>query len=441
MPFPASVKAIAALRKGPIARGALSIIAIRVTAIGLWFLQAVLMARLLGPGGYGVVAVALSVVAIAATVTMLGLGQLAVREVAQLSAREDWGGLRGFLRFSTLTVFAFSTLAAIGIAVLAAATELFDPAFRTEIMLATLLVPLVAMLLVLRGGCQGFGRIVAAQAPGELLQPGILVGALGLLLLTATALTTTDYIAIAIAAALAATITAAASLRRIVTMIVPASRSRMAPRDWGRAAAPFLGITVFGIVGTEANTLILGGMAGPVEAGLFQPIARIALIMMIATEAVSMPLAPRLAEMWERRDLQGIRRLFRHSTVVAVGGTVAVSIALLVLAPYILGAFGRDFLVNEHLLVWIALAQILNAACGAAGLLLAMAGKMKLRILAQGVTMAVQICFGLVLIGPYGAEGATAALVAAILVWSLANWFFARRALGVETSLLGLLRR
>ena len=187
-------------------------------------------------------------------------------------------------------------------------------------------------------------------------------------------------------------------------------------------------------------TLILGGMAGPVEAGLFQPIARIAPILMMATEAISMPLAPRLAEMWERRDLQGIRRLFRQSTVVAVGGTVAVSIALLVLAPYILGAFGRDFLVNEHLLLWIALAQILNAACGAAGLLLAMAGKMKLRILAQGVTMAVQICLGLVLIGPFGAEGAAAALVAAILVWSLANWFLARKALGVETSLLGLLR-
>ncbi len=214
----------------------------------------------------------------------------------------------------------------------------------------------------------------------------------------------------------------------------------MAPRDWGRAAAPFLGITVFGVVGTEAMTLILGGMAGPVEAGLFQPIARIAPILMMATEAISMPLAPRLAEMWERRDLQGIRRLFRQSTVVAVGGTVAVSIALLVLAPYILGAFGRDFLVNEHLLLWIALAQVLNAACGAAGLLLAMAGKMKLRILAQGVTMAVQICLGLVLIGPFGAEGAAAALVAAILVWSLANWFLARKALGVETSLLGLLR-
>jgi len=223
VPFPASVKTIVALRKGPIARGALSSIAIRVASLGLWFLQAVLTARLLGPGGYGVVAVALSVVAIATTVTMLGLGQLAVREVAQLSAREDWGGLRGFLRFSTLTVFAFSTLATIGIAVLARVTELFDPAFRTEIILATLLVPLLALLMVLRGLCQGFGGIVAAQAPGELLRPTILVASLGLLLLTATVLTTTNYIAIAIAAALAGTITAALSLRRIVARRVPAS--------------------------------------------------------------------------------------------------------------------------------------------------------------------------------------------------------------------------
>ena len=440
MPFPASVKTIAALRKGPIARGALSSITIRVAALALWFVQAILTARLLGPDGYGVVAVALSVATIATTLTMLGLAPLAVREVPQLVVRADWSKLRGFLRFSTLTVFAFSSLVAMGTATFALTTELFDPAFRTEIILATLLVPLLAMLMVLRGLCQGFGRVVAAQAPGELLRPIILVTSLGLLLLTATVVTTTNYIAITIAAALAGTITAALSLRRIVAKSVPASPPRMAPRDWGRAAAPFLGIAVFAIVGTEANTVILGGMAGPVEAGLFQPIARIAPILMIANEAVSMPLAPRLAKMWEHQDLQGIRELLRKSTVAAVGGTVAVSIALLLLAPYILGAFGQEFLINEHLLLWIALAQILNAACGAAGLLLDMAGKMKLRILAQGVTMVVQICFGLVLIGPYGAEGAAAALVAATLVWSLANWFLARKALGVETSLLSLLR-
>lgn len=54
MPFPVHVKTIAALRKGPIARGALSSIAIRVGALGLWFVQAVLTARLLGPGGWPV---------------------------------------------------------------------------------------------------------------------------------------------------------------------------------------------------------------------------------------------------------------------------------------------------------------------------------------------------------------------------------------------------
>ena len=238
MPFSAYVKTIAALRKGPIARGALSSIAIRVATLALGFSQAILTARLLGPGGYGVVAVALSVATIATTLTMLGLAPLAVREVPQLVVRADWSKLRGFLRFSTLTVFAFSSLVAMGTATFALATELFDPAFRSEIILATLLVPLLAMLMVLRGLCQGFGRVVAAQAPGELLRPIILVTSLGLLLLTATVVTTTSYIAITIAAALAGTITAAISLRRIVAKSVPASQPRTAPRDWGRAITP-----------------------------------------------------------------------------------------------------------------------------------------------------------------------------------------------------------
>ena len=54
-------KSLAFLGRGPVARGSLMSIAIRVAALGLGFLQAVLTARLLGPEGYGTVAVALSI--------------------------------------------------------------------------------------------------------------------------------------------------------------------------------------------------------------------------------------------------------------------------------------------------------------------------------------------------------------------------------------------
>ncbi len=83
----------------------------------------------------------------------------------------------------------------------------------------------------------------------------------------------------------------------------------------------------------------------------------------------------------------------------------------------------------------------MNASTGAAAQLLAMAGEMRLRIVAQSLTLLVQLGLSVILIGPFGAEGAAAALVGAILVWSLSHWLFARFALGIDTSLLAGRRR
>lgn len=83
---------ITTLGGAAIARGAVASIVIRTTAIGLGFIQAVLTARLLGPEGYGIVAVALSVATVAATLSVLGLGPLAVRELARLVAKAGKSG-------------------------------------------------------------------------------------------------------------------------------------------------------------------------------------------------------------------------------------------------------------------------------------------------------------------------------------------------------------
>lgn len=429
-----------ATRWGPIARGSFFSVAIRLASLALGFGQAILTAWLLGPEGYGVVAVALSVAAVAASLTMLGFGPLAVREVAQLAERSDWARLRGFLRFSSLSVLTVSSIAGAAIILLAAATPLFGPNFRIAIAVAAPIIPLLALLAVFRGQSQGFGRVIAAQAAGELVRPLVIVISLGVLFLLGSIVSTQGYIAVTVTAALIGAIAANFMLRRIVAAKVPLAPTLTESRAWSRTATPFLGITVLGVIGTEASTLMLGWIAGPMEAGLFQPIARIAPILIIASDAISIPLAPRLAQLWERGDLEGIRQISKKATVAATCGTIGITISILLLGPIILGAFGREFLVNQHLLVWIALAQVFNASFGVAALLLAMSGQMKARLLAQCATMLAQVGAGLLLIGPFGATGATAAVVAAILTWTLTHWFLVRKTLGVETSLLALVR-
>jgi O-antigen/teichoic acid export membrane protein len=107
----------------------------------------------------------------------------------------------------------------------------------------------------------------------------------------------------------------------------------------------------------------------------------------------------------------------------------------------ILAVFGPEFTRYQYLLLWIAVAQLINAATGAAPLLLAMGGDMKRRIRAQAATLVTQAGLGLLLIPYFGAVGAAMSLIGAILTWSLLHWWLALRATNIDTSVFQIFSR
>ncbi len=419
------------------AHGSLMSIAIRVAALGLGFLQAVLTARLLGPEGYGTVAVALSIAAIVATCATLGFGPLSVREVARLSVRADWSELRGFLRFSGIAVIGAGIIAGAAIAALALGTELFDAHFRREVAIACVLVLPLAMLIYFRGVLQGFGQLLAAQLPGDLLRPIILVAGFGLLFVAASRATTIGYLVVAIVASSTAAIVAAMAFWRVTTNRIPAASAASHPRQWSRKATPFLAIAVLGVLGGQINTLLLGWLSSPEETGLFQPVARIAPLMLIGFHAVSVPFAPRVATFWEQGETARLHRTTWLVTLTTTGAAVLTCAAIVVAAPLILSAFGSAFLVVTDAILVVAVAQIFNTACGPVGILLSMTGLQGSVARCQIAGLTSSLLLGIWLIPRAGAYGAAIALSGSVVVWNVLMLVAVKRILGFNPSLLG----
>jgi len=99
----------AASLRGRLIRGGLGSLALKLGSTALGFLLAILLARTLGPEGYGVYAFVFAIVSLLAIPTQLGLPQLVVRETAKAQAAEQWGLMRGLWRWSTLAVWLFSS--------------------------------------------------------------------------------------------------------------------------------------------------------------------------------------------------------------------------------------------------------------------------------------------------------------------------------------------
>jgi O-antigen/teichoic acid export membrane protein len=418
------------------ARHSAATLLLRLFGVGCGFLYAVAVARLLGPRGYGVVAVAISTATVVATVSLIGSNELAVREVASLSARKAWNELRRFVAWSFRIVFAVSLLAAL----LMIAASLLPGPYEKVLLLGAAIVPLLALLQLLRGLIQGTGNVVAAQVPSDVVRSIVTLVLIGALVLVAFPIRPATIIVVVVMALATALAVSLAFFSRYLRSIPRRTTPPSEQAQWLLQSIPFLAIALFGIIGTEIGTLLLGLLSGPGEAGLYQPIAKLAPMMMLANGAIETSLAPKIVHSWEKGDRRTLQRRMGRSALAAALATAAIVSAIVVASPYILRAFGPDFTKYQTLIVWIGAAQVLNAATGAAPLLLAMTGDMKSRIAAQTATMLVQVGLGIALIPRLGAAGAVAALVAAILAWSLVHWWLALRTTGLDTSLLGAFR-
>src|SRR5690606_13473193 len=146
---------------------------LRIAGMGFGFLVGVQLARGLGAEGYGVYGLAMSVIALLTVPTEFGLPQLLTREVAVAHVAENWGRLRGILKWSTRASMVLAIVVAVGVLLWLAWHRQFDTAFGATLLAGLVLVPAVAALSLRSAALRGMQQIVKGQAPEVLLRPAL----------------------------------------------------------------------------------------------------------------------------------------------------------------------------------------------------------------------------------------------------------------------------
>ncbi len=428
-----------ALFSGPVARGATISFAIRLASIGLVTVQAILTARLLGAGGYGEVAFMLSLTTLFSAAALLGTEPLATREVARLQALDDPSALKGFLKTIRWLVVGAALLGAL-VWLWAATTVFANMGSASLAVFVALIFPLMAITLQTQGVLRGYGDVIGAQVPLQILRPLFVVGFLILAWSLSWDIAPSHYLIAVVVGCVLALILGLLLLRQRTERLRDTQAPSAPMGPLAKAAAPFFAISVIGLLGAEINTILLALWTTPEQTGLFQPIARITPLLLLAMQAISVRYGPRISELRAAGESARLARVTRQVTVSTTGFTLVAAVLLLGFAQPILGLFGPEFVVVAPALWWIAGAQLFNAACGPVGLLLSMSGQATRTVLPQLFGLLVNILVGAWLIPAMGAEGAAIAMAAGIVSWNLAMLISVRRHMGEDPSLLGLWR-
>ncbi|MXU64659.1 oligosaccharide flippase family protein [Rhodobacteraceae bacterium KN286] len=406
-------------------------------SIGILFGQAVLTARLLGPEGYGTLAFGLSVATVAATVATLGLGKLAVRQIAFLQVRGDPQTLAKFLGSALSSTLVSAIVVSALIAVTFLGSDIVDDDIRAVSVLSAILVTPIAVLLFLRGVSQGHQNVLLSQGPIDVLRPALV--SLVILAMLASG-RQFGPISVLLASATVLLLVALSTFLMMKSKGLIGWPGKVEVSDI-RLALPFAGLSILAILQIELNTILLASLAGAEAAGLYQPIARIAPLILIGVQAVGMRYAPRIAACHSRGDNEQLRKLTRYFTVATTVVTAVLGILIAGSGPILLLVFGKAFVTSASFLWLVVAAQVFSAACGPVAILLTMTGATKTALAGQFVALLVHLLVGFLLIPDMGVAGAVWALVAGIAASNLFLYAAVRSQLRFDPSVLQFMVR
>ncbi|MEP4147175.1 MAG: oligosaccharide flippase family protein [Halioglobus sp.] len=396
-----------------LARSLLGLGGIFIIAKPIMLLISIVLARGLGPSGFGQYTFALACLALIALPSVGGISLLLTRETARFSHAGQWRLFNGIVSAAHGWVFVTWLLIFCGYYLL----ESFDDLMPAEGKWALLgviiwLLPLQGFIVVRVGTIKGLGFPALAESPSGVIQP--LIFLILIAILAALDLLTPST---ALWALIGVTGLTYAMTTVIYRRVRPSSALSSEPEyrcsSWLRALFPFTLISLVITLGTQLGVLLLGTLGTDEAVGALQVADRGAQLVALPLSLVNVVMAPQVVHFWHSKKISKLQIFSRQTARIASALSLPVAVVLIVFGELLIElAFGADFVQASYpALVVLVLGHIFGVMIGSPGILLAMSGHEKLTLLGQISGLLVTVIASVILIPEYQALGVAIALV------------------------------
>ena len=194
-----------------------------------------------------------------------------------------------------------------------------------------------------------------------------------------------------------------------------------------REAAPFALAGVFARGYSFLDVLILGSLTNFATTGSYSIANKLTFVFQFIPLALAATIYPAFSKQIAAGDQEIARKLWTSSQKYLLFCAGLIILVLVSLRLEILGFFGKAHTDVATTLILLALSLVFAFMSYPVGALLNAAGKQKFQTIAMACTLVANITMNLLLIRPFGSEGAAAgALVGNIVLFSVGAWFAGR---------------
>lgn len=405
----------------------------------LTLFTSILIARMLGAAGYGVVNLLRNLLATLITLAPLGLDLALLKYCGQHSP--DNPGVHAIIGRLRLVSFGLNAAAALLIGFGLGGpleTSVYEfPQFQTLLIVTLMGLPLAADLAILSAYYKAKGRPGAYALMTLYLQPALRVVLVGLAFLYApTVLAIVAINTLQVAVSALAVMLHYRRMRSRSATGEKAGAGSTVPATWSDAFAVLresvwmaLNLFVYGVM-RFIDVLMLGSFATAKDVGEYGALSTIAQLIQVYPLALSQTLGPRIARHHHDGDLAAVRAAldgYIHKASLVAGFLFA---GIAVFGTRLDLLFGPSFQFRPEVSLLVPLGYLLSATLAPTGYALSMTGRHRaeLGVLAMGTVSLIVLCA--VLIPPYGQAGAAAAVAASFAFVNVVRFVFVARVLG-----------
>lgn len=423
---------------GRLAKRVFLLTGIELVALVLMQFERGYLAKIFSVEEFGRFAYLMSIVDILAVFVLLGFDMILLRLAVQYRREGREGALNGLLVSSLVLPIAVCILLAL---VYAVAQFLGSPVLPGTLGLVASLLVVTAVLNITRPVMQVLGVPHLSTMPRNALVPIVSIAFISLIA-AVPSIGAVDLMILARAGAGLVVVIAT------VACLAAWSPERPSPKhglefqfgEWlGQGKYLFL-VTVLAVVLNWSDVVVAGNFAGGEELGAYVLVTRVASITLIGQVATNVLFGAIIAPLMQKKSYAEVQTLLSINVFFAVGILLCLTIAIMVGLPSLLGIVSKD-VQFDFTLYWIVQAgTFINVACGSVSFMLLMSGHHKQVALAF-VTCTVASIVLMVGLGRFfGLTGIAFAAVGGIAANNLVLARYAYRVLGLDTTILSLLR-
>jgi O-antigen/teichoic acid export membrane protein len=423
--------------RATIARGSASTFLIQIGFAGLSFVTTTVLVRLLGLESYGAYSNAIAWVNILAALGLFGFNSLLLREVAILKARNNWGSIKGLLRFSDgliVTISIFLALILWGMAdFLFSAPEKEN--LRTSLLIAAPLIPLYTLINLRQSALRGLQQVTRAMLPDYIIRPGLIfVCAVGLYLFFPDLINVHSFLGLSIIVAAIALMVSVHWLRLFLPEDIGAIQPQYQIKEWISLAPPMFVIGGTQILIAQSPIILLGMFSNVKNVGYFAVALRVANLLLFLPMAVGIVMGPMIASMYSEGEKVRLQSILKKTIRLTFAVTLLFGLMFFVFAKNILSIFGQEFQVAQTALILLTIGYLVDTGFGSSIITLMMTGHERIVAIYQTVFAILLIVLCSLFIPSRGHQGASLAFTIVMVVSRFIFAYLARKKTGIDTT-------